>query len=107
VETELVPDGNPPTIFRTLDNIEWIFLQTLPDYDTLDKFQRKNKCARSKAGDKSARIRCYCTRKRVENCKFMLLAVKTTKQQYHVYSYGEHNHPVHNIKSEGLIIFFN
>jgi hypothetical protein len=97
----LMPDGNPPSIFRTPDNIEWAFFQTLPDYDTFDKFRLKNNCERGGASDRNSRIRCYCMRSHgyKDKCKFMLLAVKTTKRRFHVYSYGEHNHPLHKIKS--------
>jgi hypothetical protein len=98
-EKELAPDSNPPSIFHTPDNIEWTLLQTLPDYDTLDKFRRKNQCKFTASDEDRLRIRYYCTRKRFGNCKFMLLALKTTKKGYHIYSYGEHNHLVHKIKS--------
>jgi hypothetical protein len=32
MEKELVPDANPPAIFPTADNTEWIFHKTIPDY---------------------------------------------------------------------------
>jgi hypothetical protein len=102
----LMPDDNPLSIFHTPDNIEWAFFQTLPDYDKMQKFRRKNNCNCSgKTNDRSSRIRCYCARShghksKDEKCEFMLLAVKTTKRRFHVYSYAEHNHPVQKIKSE-------
>jgi hypothetical protein len=99
VETELVPDGNPPSIFRTLDN-EWDFRQTLPDYDTLEKFASENQCTFTPSYEHRSRIRYYCTGRRFGNCKFMLLAMKTTKKRYHVYKNGEHNHLMHKLKSE-------
>jgi hypothetical protein len=83
--------------------MEWTFLQTFPDYDKLQEFRHKNKCqlCTSKEKDEKAlRVRYSCPRrKRMNNCEFMLLARKTTKEGYHVYKYGEHNHPA--IESRG------
>jgi hypothetical protein len=88
-------DEKPPVIFCTPDSVEWAFLQTLPDYDKFHKFRLKNYCHfNGRATDKSSQFRCYCMRRsKDDKCKFMLLALKTTKQFYHVYKFGEHNHP--------------
>jgi hypothetical protein len=100
-KTELMPDGNPPTIYRTLDNIEWAFLQTFPDYAKMHEFGIINHTTSKKNVEKRLNFRYYCyNRPKHDRCKFMLLAVKTTKQRYHVYSYGKHNHPVRNPKSK-------
>jgi hypothetical protein len=86
-----MPDANPPKSYRTSDNIEWTFLQTFQDYDQMQKFRQKNKF-QSRAGDeKFRRIRYFCIRINKNNCKFMLLAFKTTKERYHVYKHGKHN----------------
>jgi hypothetical protein len=92
---ELMPHKNPPTIFRTPDNMEWTFLETFPDYEKLQKFRHRNKCQLSTSqakNEKALRMRYWCLRKLMNNCKFMLLALKTTKEGYHVYKHGEHNH---------------
>jgi hypothetical protein len=101
-EKGLMLDDSPPSIFHTSDDIEWAFLQTLPDYDTFNKFRLKSNCKhRGDASEKSTRIRCYCIRRLTQaHCKFMLLGLKTTKQRYHVYSLGEHDHSMQKIKSE-------
>jgi hypothetical protein len=104
--TNLTPDDNPPSIFRTPDNIEWTFIRTLPDYDTLNKFGSENQSRFAASHEDRLRIRYYCTSRRFDHCKFMLLAVKTTERRFHVYSYGEHNHLVHNIKSEPTFTIF-
>src|SRR4051812_44888569 len=86
----LMPDANPPKTFRTADKMEWTFLQTFPDYDKIQKFRHKNKCLRihGACDAKWCRIRYHCLRKRKNNCEFMLLAMKTAKQCYHVYKHG-------------------
>jgi hypothetical protein len=102
-EKELMPDANPPAIFRTEDNIEWTFFQTIPDYTKMDKFRYKNQCLSRKSkvlDEKSWRIRFACQRKRRHNCEFMLLAMKTAKKGYHVYKHGEHNHPLSKQRSK-------
>jgi hypothetical protein len=88
-----MPVENPPDIFRTEDNIEWKFVQTLPDYAQLQGFQRKSQCIVSTGRESHRRVRQPCCRKRSHNCQFKLLALKTTKKGYHVYVFGEHNHP--------------
>jgi hypothetical protein len=94
-------DKNPPRIFHTADNIEWAFLQTFPDYEKLQKFRLNNHSFASWPGKRN-RIRFYCNsgRGRAQNCKFMLLALKTTKRGYHVYKHGEHNHGIKVIEDD-------
>jgi hypothetical protein len=89
---------NPPAIFLTPDNIEFKFLRTLPDYAKLDKFRHKNHCKKKKALPKYLRFRFSCNycRAYAYNCPFKLLAMKTTKQAYHVYGHGEHKHNNNN-----------
>jgi hypothetical protein len=96
-EKDLIPDATPPKTFRTVDNIEWKFLKTISDYGKLDKFRHKNRCKTNCcARDSWRRIRYNCNNKLYSKCQFMLLALKTTKQGYHVYKHGKHNH--HPIK---------
>jgi hypothetical protein len=96
-----MPDANPAKSFCTAENIEWTFLQTFPDYGKLQNLRLKNKCLRKHGLDvKWRRIRYCCHRKNSHNCEFMLLAMKTAKQCYHVYKHGEHNHPVETSRSE-------
>jgi hypothetical protein len=89
-----MPHKIPPRIFRTPDNIEWTFLETFPDYERLQKFRLNNHSYATNSDGKKSRIRFYCYPKprRVHNCKFKLLALKTSKEGYHVYKHGEHNH---------------
>jgi hypothetical protein len=89
---ELMPHANPPRIFRTPDNIEWTFIKTLSDFDKMNDFRRKKLC-KAKAGKQTQlRIRFSCGQRfKKSKCPFMLLALKTTKQGYHVYKHGEHN----------------
>jgi hypothetical protein len=95
-KTELMPaDENPPKICRTPDNIEWQFLQTFSDLDKMHKFRLENQCYQTGCDDeigKWCRIRFYCKCRFSHGCKFMLLAVKTTTQEYLVYTHGEHKH---------------
>jgi hypothetical protein len=96
---DLMPEENPSKIYCTPDNIEWTFLQTFSSYDRMQKFRRKNKCQSVKSNAKWCRIRFHCNGQYNENqCKFMLLAMKTTNQGYHIYTHGKHNHPI--IKSK-------
>jgi hypothetical protein len=88
---KLMPDTHPPQILKLPDNTEWKFLGTLLDYDKLQKLRIKNHTFATKRNEKSLRIRFYCYRRSSHQCKFMLLALKTTKQGYHVYKRGEHN----------------
>jgi hypothetical protein len=86
-------DAKAPTKLRTDDNIEWSFFETLTDFDKLDKFREKHQCKVIPAARKCRRIRLLCNRKLHNNqCSFMLLAMQTTKQRFHVYKHGEHNH---------------
>jgi hypothetical protein len=87
---ELIPDADPPQIYVTADGIEWTFIETFPDYGKVDEFRRKNRCRTS--GAKFWRIRLMCRLKSSHNCKFMMMRMKTTKNGYHVYQHGEHNH---------------
>jgi hypothetical protein len=106
---ELMLDANPPAIYRTADTTEWNFIQTLPDYDQMQEFRQKKQCSsKSSSLDKRAwRIRFYCSRRCYPTCKFMLLALKTTKEGYHVYKHGKHNHTVSQSSSNGISeIFF-
>jgi hypothetical protein len=93
-----MPDANPPMIFRTVDNLEWQFLETFPDYGKMQEFRHKHQSrSETNANETWCRIRIFCKRKyyKNNNCKFMLLALKTTEQRYHVYKHGEHNkHPI-------------
>jgi hypothetical protein len=87
-----MPDENPPALFRTPDNIEWQFIHTFSDRDKMQKFRREN-CCRFITGDKTGlRIRFPCQLKYSDNCQFMLLALRTTKEGYHVYKHGQHQH---------------
>jgi hypothetical protein len=89
----LMPHEKPPTIFRTTDNIEYKFLQTFSNFDKMEKFRQKNHCQTTKSKKNGSRIRYYCMhRYKMKDCKFTLLAVKTTKKGYHVYKHGEHKH---------------
>jgi hypothetical protein len=83
-------------VFRTPDNIEWTFLETLPDYGKMHKFRYEHKCNPRVADEDRLRIRYYCYQRfKHDHCTFMLFAMKTTKKGYHVYKNGEHNH-LHN-----------
>jgi hypothetical protein len=96
---ELIPDQKPPLIFRTGDNMEWHFLQTFPDFEKMDKFRSINGCQLQVERKKYWRLRLCCGRKYYpKSCKFMLLALKTTKNRYHVYKNAEHNHPIRTSK---------
>ena len=92
-------DENPPAVVGTPDNIQWTFLKTLADYTKMTKCWHENNCTSDARREKSYRIRNYCANKPRRQCKFMLLAMKTTKQGYHVFKHGEHNHPVAKCKS--------
>jgi hypothetical protein len=90
-----MPYANPPMIFVTPDNIEWRFLQTIPDDAKMEEFRRKNKCKFIQKDKKHLRkrYRYVCNQKFFKTrCKFMLTAMKNTKLGYHVYQHGEHNH---------------
>jgi hypothetical protein len=94
-----MPAENPPKIYLTHDKIKWTFLQTFPSYEKMQKFRRKNKCNPVKMDAKWWRIRFHCNGRYQKNkCKFMLLAMKTTNQGYHVYKHAQHNH--HVLKSK-------
>jgi hypothetical protein len=96
LKTDLIPDENPPKMYRTPDGIEWQFIQTFADYDEMNTFREENQCRSRYDGEKWCRIRFVCKRTSSHNCKFMLLAMKTTKQEYHFYKHGEHNHNDNN-----------
>jgi hypothetical protein len=87
-----MPPENPPKIYRTPDNIEWQFLQSFSDFDKMQQFRAENQCKNTWDCEKWGRIRFVCKRKRSHNCKFVLLAMKTTNQGFHVYKHGEHKH---------------
>jgi hypothetical protein len=96
---------NPQKVFCTEDDSEWTFVQTFPDFDQMQEFRRKNQC--KTRWDKNAwTIACHCNRKYTHNCKFILLALKTTKNGYHIYKQGKHKHNNSNrpIKSSYIII---
>jgi hypothetical protein len=98
---DLMPYENPPMIFVSPDNIEWTFLQTIPDDAKLEQFRFKNYCKFIPRDNKCLRkrFRYVCHRKfHKEKCKFMLMAMKNTKFGFHVYQHGEHNHPEHKLK---------
>jgi hypothetical protein len=104
----LMPHANPPKIFVTPDSIEWTFLQTIRDDTKMDKFRHKNNCKIIQQKDKKClrkRFRYFCYRKFSKwKCQFMLLAMKNTNLGYHVYQYGEHNHPLQpKIKNKSKI----
>jgi hypothetical protein len=90
---KLMRDANPPAIFRTMDNSEWKFLQTVPNFGKLQKFRRNKHCYPTNGDAKSGRIRFYCNCLSSHKCQFKLVAMKTTKKGYHVYKRGKHNHP--------------
>jgi hypothetical protein len=89
-----MPAENPPRIFRTADNIEWTFLRTFADFDQMHEFRRKSQCTIIAGRESNQRFRLPCNLKKYRNCQFKLLALKTTKQGYHVYKFGEHSHPI-------------
>jgi hypothetical protein len=98
-----MPDANPPKIFHTPDNAEWTFLQSFADYDKMQEFRHKNQCKTKTYVDVWLRIRFNCNRRWRHNCKFQLLAMKTTKHGFHVYKHGEHNHdPAVVLNSMGM-----
>jgi hypothetical protein len=90
----LMPNANPPTVVHTpdkKDNIEWTLLATFPDYEEMDKFRAEKQCKFTASSDGTlSQIRHYCNRRYQDDCKFMLLAIKTTTNQYHVYTHGDH-----------------
>jgi hypothetical protein len=100
--TNLMAYANPPMIFVTPDNVEWTFLQTIPDDDKMDKFRLKNYCLQKDMKCLRTCFRYICNRKlHKEKCKFKLMAMKNTKFGFHVYQHGEHTHPVRQkIKSK-------
>jgi hypothetical protein len=84
-------DANPPAIYRTpADNIEWTFHGTFPDNGKLEKFRYENECRSTHTDKKGVRIRYHCYCRASHGCKFMLVAMKTIKQHYHVYKHGQH-----------------
>jgi hypothetical protein len=92
---ELMPDENPPEIYSTpseavAGNIDWTFLRTVADYEEIDKFRGEERCYVKVGGEEKRRCRIYCNLRSKRDCQFVLLAMKTTKQRYHVYKYGEH-----------------
>src|SRR4051812_34448907 len=91
----LMPHANPAKIFHTVDNMEWTLLERIPDYEKLNRFRWKNQC-KPNGSAKRQRIRFPCCREQyaANRCKFVLLAMKTTKHAYHVYTHGKHNHPL-------------
>jgi hypothetical protein len=88
-----MPAENPPKIYRTTDNIEWQFLQTFDNYEKMQQFRLQSQCKSSIEHESWWRLRHECNRQFSHNCPFKLLAIKNTKQGYHVYINGEHNHP--------------
>jgi hypothetical protein len=72
--------------------MEWTFLETCPDYEKLQKLQLNNHTFAPKSYEQRSRIRFYCNGRRAHNCEFMLLALKTKTEGYHVYKHGKHNH---------------
>jgi hypothetical protein len=84
-------DAYPPKTYNTVDNIQWTFLQTFPDYQQMQEFRQRTKCQFIAGKENYWRTRFYCTVRGSHNCKFMLLALKTAKQRYHVYKNGKHN----------------
>jgi hypothetical protein len=96
---QLMPAENPPKTFVTPDNVEWTFLQTFSNYDKFQKLRLKNMCRSRSLNKKMWRFRSTCQRRySTYNCQFMLLTMKNTKQRYHVYKHGEHNHPLNTPK---------
>jgi hypothetical protein len=96
---EMLPDDNPPQIYL-MDDIEWTFLDTLPDFETMREFRREKQCNMGAIDKKRKRMRSNCARKYKDECKFKLLALKTPKNRYHLYKHGEHNHPIIKQKSK-------
>jgi hypothetical protein len=97
-EKELMPDADPPKIYSTLDNIEWTFIRTFSDHDKMDEFRYVNHCECSSRGKTCWRqVRFPCLRKSSDNCQFMLLAMRSTKQRFHVYKHGQHQHNNHPV----------
>jgi hypothetical protein len=100
-EKMLMPDVDPPKDFYTDDNIEWTFLRTVSDVVKLNEFRLDNHCKLTTSlNGQNIRIRFYCSARYNKDCKFMLLAMKTTENGYHVYKYDEHEHAVPNRKSK-------
>jgi hypothetical protein len=98
---ELMADANPPSTMRTVDGIEWTFLQTFPDYGKMHEFRHKNQCQCRSYDAVWQRVRYSCLRRRSKDlCKFKLLAMKTVTEAYHVYKHGEHNHAPSKPKSK-------
>jgi hypothetical protein len=61
----------------------------------MQEFRLKNKCRFIQGREKHLWFRLPCNLSgRSKNCKFQLLALKTTSAGYHVYTFGQHNHPV-------------
>jgi hypothetical protein len=99
---ELMAYANPPMIFVTPDNVEWTFLQTIPDDDKMEELRFNNNCKFIKFCSQK-RFRYVCNRNfYTVNCQFMLMALKNTKLGYHVYQHDEHNHPL--LKS--ILLYF-
>jgi hypothetical protein len=96
---EMMPDANPPAVYP-MDDIEWTFQGTFPDNGKLNKFRYEHEC--NHTTDRGCtRFRFYCRCRYTNDCNFMLLAMKTTKQRYHVYKHGEHSeHPARKPISE-------
>jgi hypothetical protein len=96
-----MPAENPPQIFRTPDNREWKFVQTFADYVQMNKFRRKSRCRLIAGREYNRRIRLPCNcRRSLNSCQFQLLALRTTSEGYHVYTFGEHKHPGHQQKQQ-------
>jgi hypothetical protein len=97
---DLMPHQKAPTLFHTPDKIEWTFVETFSDYEKLQNFRLKNHFFSPNSYEKRNRLRFYCNRRRANNCEFMLLALKTTKEEYHVYKHGKHNHTAIKAKAK-------
>jgi hypothetical protein len=99
----MMPDANPPEIYRTQQDdieIEWTLTGTFPDNKKLEIFRYENECNPTTERE-GPQIRFYCRCRYKHRCKFMLVAIKTTEQRYHVYKHGEHSeHSARKPKSE-------
>jgi hypothetical protein len=93
-----MPAENPPQIYRTEDNQEWKFVQTFAEHehDQMQQFRRKSQChfITGTGRENNWRFRLSCNLRNYRNCEFQMLALKTTSGGYHVYTFGQHNHPV-------------
>jgi hypothetical protein len=60
----------------------------------MHQFRYENQCQSRSYDSMWLRVRYSCLRRRTKDrCKFMMVAMKTTTEAYHVYKHGEHNHP--------------